>query len=103
VGDEEESQRGRRWQLRRRGRSSCVVDLQRCVQTGRQERSSENPRCVCTPLRLSRFSYRFYRTSFFFSFFLPRFVKSTSAYVVGPFISGTGKEKEKRRKRKEED
>jgi len=40
---------------------------------------------------------------FFFPFFLPRFVKSTSAYVVGPFISGTGKEKEKRRKRKEED
>jgi len=40
---------------------------------------------------------------FFFHFFLPRFVKSTSAYVVGPFISGTGKEKEKRRKRKEED
>jgi hypothetical protein len=35
--------------------------------------------------------------------FFTRFVKSTSAYLVGPFISGTGKGKEKRRKRKEED
>jgi hypothetical protein len=95
VGDEEESQRERRWQRRRRGRSSCVVDLQRCVQTVRQERS----RCVCTPLRLSRFSYRFYRTFFFF--FFTRFVKSTSAYLLGPFISGTGKEKEKEKEEKE--
>jgi hypothetical protein len=39
---------------------------------------------------------------FFFSFFLKtRFVKSTSAYVVGPFISWTGKEKEEEKEEKE--
>jgi phosphate/sulfate permease len=39
-------------------------------------------------------------TALFFFFVFTRFVKSTSAYVVGPFISGTGKEKEEKKKRK---
>jgi hypothetical protein len=43
-------------------RASSICSVR--VQTVRQERSSENPRCVSTPLRLSRFSYRFYRTCF---------------------------------------